>query len=90
MPIDWAFYFSSVESIVIPDTVTEIGNLAFAKCENLAEVTLSEGLKTIGRNAFGGCTALKEIEIPASAEEIAENAFGSDTNVIFKEKEEAA
>jgi fibronectin type III domain protein len=85
-----AFYFSSVESIVIPDTVTEIGNLAFAKCENLAEVTLSEGLKTIGRNAFGGCTALKEIEIPASAEEIAENAFGSDTNVIFKEKEEAA
>ena len=34
-----AFYFSSVESIVIPDTVTEIGNLAFAKCENLAEVT---------------------------------------------------
>lgn len=85
-----AFYFSSVESIVIPDTVTEIGNLAFAKCENLAEVTLSEGLKTIGRNAFGGCTALKEIELPASAEEIAENAFGSDTNVIFKEKEEAA
>ena len=84
-----AFYFSSVESIVIPDTVTEIGNLAFAKCENLAEVTLSE-LKTIGRNAFGGCTALKEIELPASAEEIAENAFGSDTNVIFKEKEEAA
>lgn len=85
-----AFYFSSVESIVIPDTVTEIGNLAFAKCENLAEVTLSEGLKTIGRNAFGGCTTLKEIEIPASAEEIAENAFGSNTNVIFKEKEEAA
>ena len=53
-------------------------------------MTLSEGLKTIGENAFLGCTALKEIEIPASAEEIAENAFGSNTNVIFKEKEEAA
>ena len=53
-------------------------------------MTLSEGLKTIGENAFWGCTALKEIELPASAEEIAESAFDSDTNVIFKEKEEAA
>lgn len=85
-----AFFLSSVESIVIPDSVTEIGIRAFSGCQNLAEVTLSEGLKTIGENAFLGCTALKEIEIPASAEEIAENAFGSDTNVIFKEKEEAA
>lgn len=57
--------------MTIPAPVTEIGDNAFAKCENLAEVTLSEGLKTIGRNAFGGCTTLKEIEIPASAEEIA-------------------
>ena len=85
-----AFFLSSVESIVIPDSVTEIGIRAFSGCQNLAEVTLSEGLKTIGENAFLGCTALKEIEIPASAEEIAENAFGSNTNVIFKEKEEAA
>ena len=77
-------------SVTIPDSVTEIGIRAFSGCQNLAEVTLSEGLKTIGENAFLGCTALKEIEIPASAEEIAENAFGSDTNVIFKEKEEAA
>ena len=85
-----AFFLSSVESIVIPAPVTEIGIRAFSGCQNLAEVTLSEGLKTIGENAFLGCTALKEIEIPASAEEIAENAFGSNTNVIFKEKEEAA
>ena len=81
---------TTLVSVTIPAPVTEIGDNAFAKCENLAEVTLSEGLKTIGRNAFGGCTTLKEIEIPASAEEIAENAFGSNTNVIFKEKEEAA
>ena len=81
---------TTLVSVTIPAPVTEIGDNAFAKCENLAEVTLSEGLKTIGRNAFGGCTTLKEIEMPASAEEIAENAFGSNTNVIFKEKEEAA
>lgn len=81
---------TTLVSVTIPAPVTEIGDNAFAKCENLAEVTLSEGLKTIGENAFWGCTALKEIEIPASAEEIAESAFDSDTNVIFKEKEEAA
>ena len=81
---------TTLVSVTIPAPVTEIGDNAFAKCENLAEVTLSEGLKTIGENAFWGCTALKEIELPASAEEIAESAFDSDTNVIFKEKEEAA
>ncbi|MBQ9844988.1 MAG: leucine-rich repeat protein [Oscillospiraceae bacterium] len=38
--------------IVIPDTVTEIGNSAFSDCQNIATITLGSKVATIGRSAF--------------------------------------
>lgn len=43
-----AFYGSSMKSIVVPDTVTEIKSWAFFKCENLDNIKLSKNLKKIG------------------------------------------
>jgi len=37
-----------LESIVLPSTVTEIGDQAFSCCTKLVEVVLNEGLVTIG------------------------------------------
>lgn len=41
-----------VESIVIPDTVTSIGEGAFIYCRTLKEITIPASVTSIGKNAF--------------------------------------
>ncbi len=67
---------ASITSVVLPDTVTEIGYNAFSGCENLKSVSLGNGVKTIGYNAFSGCTALKTITIPKSVTAIGSSSGG--------------
>lgn len=64
----------SMVSIVIPDTVTTIGVMAFSGCTALKSITLSKKLKKIGHDAFKNDTAITEITIPKSFE-------GCDLNV---------
>lgn len=69
---------SNVRKIVMPDTVTYIGESAFADSSDgvpLEEVVLSKNLKTIGPWAFSGCLELKSIDIPESVTEIENGAF---------------
>lgn len=69
---------SNVRKIVMPDTVTYIGESAFADSSDgvpLEEVVLSKNLKTIGPWAFSGCFELKSIDIPESVNEIEIGAF---------------
>lgn len=70
-----AFYGNQASSIIIPDTVTKIGKIAFADCSSLTEIKLPDSLKQIDNQAFAGCSKLKSIEIPASCETIGEEAF---------------
>ena len=69
---------SNVRKIVMPDTVTYIGESAFADSSDgvpLEEVVLSKNLKTIGPWAFSGCLELKSIDIPESVNKIENGAF---------------
>lgn len=69
---------SNVRKIVMPDTVTYIGESAFADSSDgvpLEEVVLSKNLKTIGPWAFSRCFELKSIDIPESVNEIENGAF---------------
>ncbi len=59
-------YNSTLESLVIPGSVIEIGSRAFCYCQALETVFLGEGVEWIGNCAFYGCTALKMIEIPST------------------------
>lgn len=68
------FYRSNIESIVIPNTVTELERLAFQYCENLKEITLPESLTTIGHAALSHC-GFVNLVIPNSVTTIAEYAF---------------
>lgn len=55
---DNAFRGSAVTSIIVPDTVTEIGWFAFADCLSLTSVTLPASVSSIGYGAFDGCHSL--------------------------------
>jgi len=64
-----------ITSVVIPNTVTKIGDSAFDFQSELTSVTLPTSLVEIGRFAFSRCTALTSISLPASIRTIGANAF---------------
>ena len=68
-------YCSNLKKIVIPESITSIGEYAISYCRSLTEVTLPDGLISIEKNAFDGCNNLKEIEIPKSVTSIGDCAF---------------
>ena len=63
------------KSIIIPDTITDIGNYAFQYCEALTDVQFPPKLKRIHRNAFHYCTNLKDVIFPPSLKLIDDSAF---------------
>ena len=71
----YAFQYTSVTSVKIPDTVTEIGNWAFAMCFKLTSITIPDSVKKIGIRAFESCSALDEVKFPDHLVEISSKAF---------------
>ncbi len=51
-------------------TITEIGDEAFEKCNDLTSVVIEDGIQAIGDDAFGDCPKLVSVTIPASVGEI--------------------
>lgn len=62
---DDAFYYSTVTSVTLPNTIKEIGGTSFKSCNNLTHIELPESLEKIGISAFAR-SALTEITIPAN------------------------
>ena len=60
---------------IIPETVKSIDFLAFADCENLRSVTISNSVNIIKVSAFGYCTNLTDITISNSVTSIGSRAF---------------
>ena len=65
-----AFQGAGVETVIMPDSVTSIGELAFYNSKSLSEITLSKNLKEIPDYIFYNCSSLSEVEIPASVKKI--------------------
>lgn len=55
---------TNLKTVVIPSTVTVIGDMAFAGCEGLESIAMSPAITLIGDGAFELCKSLKNIEIP--------------------------
>lgn len=73
---DWAFRgYSSLRSVVIPDSVTSIGNGVFSDCNSLSNIVILDGVTSIGDWAFEGCESLTNIAIPDSVTSIGDRAF---------------
>ncbi|MDE5963120.1 MAG: leucine-rich repeat domain-containing protein, partial [Alistipes sp.] len=55
------FYCSSLTSVTIPDSVTEIEYGAFSGCSDLTSVTIGNSVTSIESDAFSGCSRLTSI-----------------------------
>jgi hypothetical protein len=71
----YAFYLSSsLKTLVLPDSLREIGDSAFAEC-GIGELELPARLQTIQAGAFAGCPALKRVVISDSLSAVGTYAF---------------
>lgn len=78
---DSAFAHSSLKEIILPDSVTVLGDYAFGECSDLEKFVLPSGLKTIGENTFQSCDLwMEEFVIPESVISIGKGAF-ADTGI---------
>ena len=62
-------------SVTIPNSVTSIGNSAFAYCSGLTSVTIPNSVTSLGDGAFRRCSSLTSVTIPNSVTEIENSAF---------------
>ena len=78
---DWAFGWSkfigcrSLTSLVIPDSVTNIGDYAFSGCRSLTSLVIPDSVTNIGDYAFEGCGSLSSLVLPDGVTNIGGNAF---------------
>ncbi|MDR1389839.1 MAG: leucine-rich repeat domain-containing protein [Treponema sp.] len=71
---DGLFDNKGLTSVVIPDTVTEIGFGAFQR-NRLSSVVIGKSVKSIDRYAFAGNAELTEIVIPDSVTQMGDSVF---------------
>ena len=67
--------YTNLQSVVIGDCVTSIGESAFGYCGSLTSVTIGNGVTSIGNYAFSNCSGLTSVTIHNSVTSIGNGAF---------------
>ena len=67
----------SLETVHIPDTVTQLKSWCFSNCTSLVNIELPPSLKVIEGNVFYKCQSLTKIIIPKDVLIVKESAFNS-------------
>ena len=65
----------NMESIIMPDSITDIGTKSFLCCRSLKKVNIPYGTQNISRGAFYGCCSMESVNIPSTVTEIGTEAF---------------
>ena len=73
-PAPWNGSRVLIQSVIIGEGVTSIGDYAFYECSNLASATVPESVTSIGAHAFSSCRSLA-LTIPENVTRIGEYAF---------------
>ena len=76
------FKTSVLKNIIIPSSISFIGNWAFYNCSSLQSVIfLGNNFTSIGEGCFAGCSSLSSIEIPDNVTTIGKLAFAGVVSV---------
>ena len=70
-----AFAGTGIEEFSLPESVTSIGNYAFANCDNLTEVVIPETVTSIGESVFADCENVEKVVWSDKLTEIPKNTF---------------
>lgn len=68
---------TSIESVILPDSIDCIVEYNFSGCTNLKSIQLSKSITSIEKGSFENCRSLKEITIPEGVTRIADYAFAN-------------
>jgi hypothetical protein len=69
-------------NLVIPNTVTKLGDYAFYGCTSITNVVVPNSVTKIGNYAFAGCSKLTSIVFPNSITEMGEGMFINCTELV--------
>ncbi len=61
--------------VIVPGTIDEIYDNAFAKNDTVTVIEIGEGVRVIGKGAFFYCKSLEKLIIPSSVERIYDDSF---------------
>lgn len=73
--------FSSLKKVVLPPTITEIGDYAF-KDSGLQEISIPDSVVKIGKGAFMNCQSLTHVDLPTKITQIREQTFFGCTSLV--------
>ena len=78
---------SSLQSLTLPSSVTNIDHHAFYQCSSLDEFVIPDGVESIERGVFAECSKLKTVTVPNSVKKVVQKAFwncSSLETVVYK------
>jgi PKD repeat protein len=70
-----SFWYSGLTSVIIPNSITSLGNGTFEGCTQLISVTLPNNITILGLGIFNSCSLLNNVIIPESVTDIQSAAF---------------
>ena len=64
-----------LKSIIIPSSVTSLGEWCFASCSSLTSITIPSSVTSLGYACFESCSGLTNITIPSSVNFLSNRCF---------------
>lgn len=70
-----AFGGQDATEVILPETITYIGNSAFRAMRQLKSIVIPDSVTSIGGEVFTYCTSLTEVTLPENLESVGRNIF---------------
>lgn len=72
---------ATLQTVTLPDSLTEIAQNAFRGCTSLQSIVLPDGITDIGEYAFQGCASLQSISLPNGVTKLGDRIFADCTSL---------
>lgn len=86
-----ALQFTKIAAVTLPESVSTIGNYAFADNRHLAEITIPQAVTKLSYGSFQGCSGLTKATVPETVTTIEDEVFDKcETLTIYGVKDSVA